>query len=153
MHPIQDLFIFWKFFICTIIWYAFLYAPLFAQNFILVKSGCYTGQVFVTPLQQMILHPSIFRTPNTGNQNVQRTPSTQNATSAKVNTTCFDCGQKGHYANHFLSRRRSSTPTPRTPAPPPNRNGALPRPKLSRTMLEEEWIKWLWRKLITPQPW
>jgi hypothetical protein len=35
-------FIFGRFFICTIIWYAFLYALLFAQNFILVKSGCYT---------------------------------------------------------------------------------------------------------------
>jgi hypothetical protein len=32
---------FWKVFIYTIIWYAFLYALLFAQNFILVKSGCY----------------------------------------------------------------------------------------------------------------
>jgi hypothetical protein len=34
-------FIFIMFFICTIIWYAFLYALLFAQNLILVKSGCY----------------------------------------------------------------------------------------------------------------
>jgi hypothetical protein len=34
-------FYFWKVFICTIIWYAFLYALLFAQNLILVKSGCY----------------------------------------------------------------------------------------------------------------
>jgi hypothetical protein len=35
---------FWKVFIYTIIWYAFLYALLFAQNFILEKkeSGCYT---------------------------------------------------------------------------------------------------------------
>jgi hypothetical protein len=36
MHPIQDLF-FWKVFIYTIIWYAFLYALLFAQNFSLEK--------------------------------------------------------------------------------------------------------------------
>jgi hypothetical protein len=32
MHPIQDLF-FRRFFICAIIWYAFLYALLFAQKF------------------------------------------------------------------------------------------------------------------------
>jgi hypothetical protein len=30
---------------------------------------------------------------------------------------------------------------------------ALPQPNLSRTMLKEEWIKWLCRKLRTPQPW
>jgi hypothetical protein len=36
---------FWKVFIYTIIWYAFfLYALLFAQNFILAKSGCYTQE-------------------------------------------------------------------------------------------------------------
>jgi hypothetical protein len=27
---------------------------------------------------------------------------------------------------------------------------ALPRPKLNKTMLEEEWTKWLWRKLRSP---
>jgi hypothetical protein len=30
---------------------------------------------------------------------------------------------------------------------------ALPRPKLNRITLEEGWIKWLWKKLRTPQPW
>jgi hypothetical protein len=30
---------------------------------------------------------------------------------------------------------------------------ALLQPKLNRTTLEEGWIKWLWKKLITPQPW
>jgi hypothetical protein len=30
---------------------------------------------------------------------------------------------------------------------------ALPWPMLSRTMLEEGWNKWLWRKPRTPRPW
>jgi hypothetical protein len=30
---------------------------------------------------------------------------------------------------------------------------ALLQPKLNRTMLEEEWIKWLWKQLRTSQPW
>jgi hypothetical protein len=70
----------------------------------------------------MIPHPNLFQTPNTRNQSAQGTPTTPNATPNKVNTTCFNCGQKGHYANRCPNRRKSSTPTPGTPAPP-NRNG------------------------------
>jgi hypothetical protein len=39
---LYKIYFFGKFFICTVIWYAiFLYALLFAQNSILVKTGCY----------------------------------------------------------------------------------------------------------------
>jgi hypothetical protein len=72
----------------------------------------------------MIPRPNLFETPNTRNQSAQGTPTTPNATPNKVNTTCFNCGQKGHYANRCSSRRKSSTPTLGTPTPLPNRNGS-----------------------------
>jgi hypothetical protein len=74
------------------------------------------GQGFVTPQQQMIPRPNLFQTPNTRNQSAQGTPTTPNATPNKANTTCFNCGQNSHYANCCPSRRKSSTPTPGTPA-------------------------------------
>jgi hypothetical protein len=40
-----------------------------------------------------------------------------------MNTTCFNCGQKGHYTNCFPSRRQSSSPAPGMPAPL-SRNGS-----------------------------
>jgi hypothetical protein len=80
------------------------------------------SQGFVTPQQQVIPRSNLFQTPNAENQSAQGTPTTPNATPNKANTTCFNCGQKGNYANHCLSRRKSSTPTPRT-ATPLSRNG------------------------------
>jgi hypothetical protein len=79
-------------------------------------------QGFVTPQQQMIPRPNLYYTPDTGNQSAQGTPTTPNATPNKENTTCFNCGQKCHYANRCPSRCKSSTPTLGTPAPP-SRNG------------------------------
>jgi hypothetical protein len=70
----------------------------------------------------MIPHPNLFQTPNTGNQSAQGTPTTPNATPNKENTTCFNCGQKGHYTNSCPNRCKSSNPTPEMPAPP-SRNG------------------------------
>jgi hypothetical protein len=80
------------------------------------------GQGFVTPQQQMIPRPNIFQTRNTRNQSAQGIPTAPNATLNKANTTCFNYGQKGHYANHCPTRRKSSTPTLATPALP-SRNG------------------------------
>jgi hypothetical protein len=75
------------------------------------------GQGFVTPQQQMILWPNLFQSLSTRNQSAQGTPTTMIATSNKVNITCFNCGQKGHYANHCPSRCQSSTTTLGMPAP------------------------------------
>jgi hypothetical protein len=80
------------------------------------------GQGFVTPQQHMIPRPNLFQTPNTENQSAQGTATTPNATPNKANTTCFNCGQKGHYAYRCPSRRKTSTPTPGTRALP-SRNG------------------------------
>jgi hypothetical protein len=85
-----------------------------------------TGQGFVTPEQHMILCPNLFQTPNAGNQSAQETPTTPNAMLNKANTTCFNYGQKGHYANRCPSRRKSSTPTPRMPAPPSHNGDSTP---------------------------
>jgi hypothetical protein len=82
------------------------------------------GQGFVTPQQHIIPCTNLFQTPNTGNQSAQGTPTTPNATPNKANTTCFNCGQKGHYGNHCPSRHKSSTPTPGMPTPLPNHNGS-----------------------------
>jgi Tfp pilus assembly protein FimV len=84
------------------------------------------GQGFVTPQQQMILRTNLFQTPNTESQSAQGTLTTPNATLNKANTTCFNCGQKGHYANRCPSRCKSSTPTPATPAQPSHNGDSTP---------------------------
>jgi hypothetical protein len=81
------------------------------------------GQGFVTPPQQMIPCTNLFQIPNTRNQSPHGTPTTQNAIPNKVNTTCFNYGQKGDYANHCPTQRKSSTTTPGMPTLP-NRNGS-----------------------------
>jgi hypothetical protein len=85
-----------------------------------------TGQGFVTPQQQMISLSNLFQTPKTRKQSPQGTPTTQNATPNKVNNTCFNCDQKGHYANRCPSRRQSSTPTPGMAAPPTHNGCSTP---------------------------
>jgi hypothetical protein len=84
------------------------------------------GQGFVSPQQQMIPCPNLFQTSNIGNRSAQGTPTTQNAMPAKVNTTCFNFGQNGHYANRCPNRCQSSTPTPETPEPPIRNGGSTP---------------------------
>jgi hypothetical protein len=74
----------------------------------------------------MIPRPNLFQTPNTGNQSAQGTPTTPNATPNMENTTCLNCGQKGHYANRCPSRRKSSIPTLGTPAPPSHNGDSTP---------------------------
>jgi hypothetical protein len=71
----------------------------------------------------MIPRSNLFQTLNIGNQSAQGTPTTLNATSNKANTTCFNYGQKGYYANCCPSRLQSSSLTHGAPAPP-NRNGS-----------------------------
>jgi hypothetical protein len=111
------------------------------------------GQGFVTPQQQMIPRTNHFQTSNAGNQSAQGTPTTSNATSNKVNTTCFNCGQKSHYANRCPSRRKSSTPTPGMPTPPPSRIRSSIPAQAQQNYAQGRVNQVLMRKLITPQPW
>jgi hypothetical protein len=50
------------------------------------------AQVFVTPQRQMILHPNLFQTPNTGNRSAQRTRLTipRPRTHHTINATIVD---------------------------------------------------------------
>jgi hypothetical protein len=83
------------------------------------------GQGYATPQRQVIQQPNMFQTPiagnqsvqspqaapNAGNQSVQRTPATRELTPTKAMTTCFKCGQKGHYTNGCPDRHQQSTST------------------------------------------
>jgi hypothetical protein len=83
-----------------------------------------TGQGFATPQRQIISRPNGYRSPNIGNQNVQRTPSNQSVIQTPLDKKCYNCEQKGHFAITCTNPRSCPPLTPTAnSAPPPNRNG------------------------------
>jgi hypothetical protein len=82
-----------------------------------------SGQGFATLQRQMISRPNDYQTPNTGNLNVQRTPTNQNAIQTPPDKKYYNCGQKGHFA--ITCPNPCSSP-PLTPTfnsvPPSSRN-------------------------------
>jgi hypothetical protein len=49
-----------------------------------------TGQGFATPQRQIISRPNGYQTPNTGNQNVQRTPANQSVIQTPPDKKCYN---------------------------------------------------------------
>jgi hypothetical protein len=68
------------------------------------------------PQRQVIQHPNNPQTPGAGNQSVQRTQVIQDPLQA--DRRCYNCGEKGHYANRCPSlhtranQTATATPTP-----------------------------------------
>jgi hypothetical protein len=76
------------------------------------------------PQQQMIPCPNLFQTPNSENQNVQRTPTDPNATQTLASKKSYNYGQKGHFANSSPNPRARPPLIPvANSTPPPNHNG------------------------------
>jgi hypothetical protein len=64
----------------------------------------------------VIQRPNNLKTPATGNQSVQRTQATKYPQQA--DRRCYNCGEKGHYANRCPnSRTRANQPAIATHAP------------------------------------
>jgi hypothetical protein len=85
----------------------------------------------------VIQRPINLQTPIAGNQSVQRTQAAQDRLQA--DRRCYNCGEKGHYANQCPNPRTHANHTATaTPAP----TSGLP----SRTMLMGESTMLLWRK-------
>jgi hypothetical protein len=83
------------------------------------------AQGFVTPQRQMIPHPNLFQTPNTGNYSAPRTPTDHTTTQDPSHKKCYNCVQKGHFVNSCPNPRSRIPLTPEaTSAPPPTCNGS-----------------------------
>jgi hypothetical protein len=66
----------------------------------------------------VILRPNNLHTPATGNQSVQGTQSAQDP--LQVDCRCYNCGEKGHYANRCpnpCTRANQTATATATPAP------------------------------------
>jgi hypothetical protein len=101
------------------------------------------GQGFASPQCQMISLPNGYQTPNTRNQNVQRTPANQNVIQTPLDKKCYNFGQKGHFAI-TCPNPRSCPPLTLTPnsASPPNRDG-ISSPVQARQSYAEERVNQL----------
>jgi hypothetical protein len=74
--------------------------------------------------RQIIPHPNIFQTPNTGNQSAPRTPIDHTTTQDPLHKKCYNCEQKGHFSNSCPNPRSCPPLRPEaTLAPPPTYNG------------------------------
>jgi hypothetical protein len=100
-------------------------------------------QIFSTPQRQVIQRPNNLQTLVAGSQNVQRTQATQDLPQA--DHRCFNCDEKGHYANRcpictlvLISPLQLHLPQPMEPI--------LFRLPPSRTILMGESTMLLWRK-------